>query len=228
MRVGTPERAPPTSYNMHQDHCTSPLPSQNTWHSHDSLTSTTSVGTTCTTPVMSIQAELESPLETTVPHHASCTKAKYKMGLTTKSPTRGFRKMFRLTQVQVGLRPIEELVDLSSAHNTSLDHTYSPTHQQSLNDYSRSLTLQSTTFLTSPCSTSSVLNQELQPPPLPTSNDAPPPSNSLKRKVMEKNLEFFAKWLRIVARGLEPVYFDPETIALIPQSSLEYFILKKK
>ena len=128
---------------------------------HKTRGSTTLVGTTCTTPVTSIQAELESPLETTVPHHASCTKAKYKMGLTTKSPTCGFRKMFRLTQVQVGLRPIEELIDLFSAHNTSLDHTHSPTHQQSLSDYSGSLALQSTTFLTSPCSTSSILNQEL-------------------------------------------------------------------
>ena len=57
------------------------------------------------------------------------------MGLTTKSPTRGFRKMFRLTPVQVGMKPIEELVDLSS------DHAYSLTHQQSLSDHSESLTL---------------------------------------------------------------------------------------
>ena len=57
------------------------------------------------------------------------------MGLTTKSPTRDFRKMFRLTPVQVGMKPIEELIDLSS------DHAYSLTHQQSLSDHSESLTL---------------------------------------------------------------------------------------
>ncbi|KAK7844681.1 hypothetical protein CFP56_010610 [Quercus suber] len=110
MRVGTLERAPPTSYYTHQDHCTSPLPSQNTWQSHNICTSTTS-------------------------------------------------------------------------------------HQ---------------------------------PPHLITSNIALPPSNLLKRKVTKKELELFAKRLRIAARGPKLVFFDPETVALIPQSSLEYFILKER
>ena len=71
VRVGTLKRASPMSYNMHQDHCTSPLPSQNTWHSHDILTSTTLTGTTCTTPVTSIQAELESLKKTGPPPRIS-------------------------------------------------------------------------------------------------------------------------------------------------------------
>nr|POF24122.1 hypothetical protein CFP56_77267 [Quercus suber] len=136
--------------------------------------------------------------------------------------------MFRLTLAQVGLRPIEEHVNLSSAHITSSDHVHSPTYQHSLSEHFESLTPQSTTFLTSLFSFYSVPNQKHQPPHLITSNIALPPSNLLKRKVTKKELELFAKRLRIAARGPKLVFFDPETVALIPQSSLEYFILKER
>ena len=129
----------------------------------------------------------------------------------------------------MGLRPIKEQASHSSAHNpNSPDHAHSPTRQQTLSDYSEFLTIQSFTRLTSPCSTTTEPNQELQVPPLSTPNRLPSPSNPLKRKVTEKELDFFAKRLRIVARGPEPVYFDPKTVALIPQSSLEYFIPKER
>ena len=131
--------------------------------------------------------------------------------------------------MQVGLRPIEEQASHSSAHNpNSPDHAYSPTRQQTLSDCSEVLTIQSSTRLTSPCSTTTKPNQELQVPPLSTLNRLLSPANPLKRKVTEKELDFFAKRLRIATRGLEPVYFDPETVALILQSSLEYFILKER
>lgn len=176
---------------------------------------------------MSFQAKLESPLKTTVHHRAFRTKAKSKMGLTKKSPTRGLRKMVCLTLVQVGLKPKKEHIDPSSAYCTSSVHNHSPINLQALSMYNESLTLQSTTALISPCSTSSVPSKELQPPHLPTLNDVLPPSNPLKRKVMEKELVFFAKRFKIATRGPKPIYFHPETVALIPQSSLEYFILKE-
>ncbi|KAL0013188.1 hypothetical protein SO802_000257 [Lithocarpus litseifolius] len=188
-RVGTPVKAPPMSYNLHQVPCTSPLPSQDTWHSHDILTSTTPAGTECTTSITSIQAELESPLETIVPHHASCTVAMSHAGPTTKTSTSGFHNLFRLTSVQVGLRPIEEFVYPTSAQNPNCpDHAHSPTRKQ--------IKTQSS-------------------------------SHHTALKVTEKELEVFAKRLKIAARGPEPVYFDPETVALIPQSSLEYFLTKE-
>ena len=137
--------------------------------------------------------------------------------------------MIRFTPIQVGLRPIEEQASHLSAHNpNSPNHAHSPTRQQTLSDYSEFLTIQSFTRLTSPCSTTTEPNQELQVPPLSTPNRLPSPSNPLKRKVTDKELDFFAKRLRIVARGPEPVYFDPKTVALIPQSSLEYFIPKER
>ena len=196
---------------------------------NDILTSATLVGTVGTTFITSIQAELESPLETTVPHHVLCAKAKSQAGPATKASTCGFRNLIRLTPVQVGLRPIKEQASHSSAHNpNSSDHAHSPTCQQTLSDFSEFLTIQSSTSLTSPCSTTTEPNQELQVPPLSTPNRLPSPSNPLKRKVTEKELNFFAKRLKIVARGPKPIYFDPETVALILQSSLEYFILKER
>ncbi|KAL0003856.1 hypothetical protein SO802_011417 [Lithocarpus litseifolius] len=221
---GTTERLPPTSCYTHQDHCTSPLPSQNTWQPHDIRTSMTSVGTCCTTP---IQAESDSPQEPMLLHHNPRTKANSNLGLNTKSPARSFRNMFCLTPVQVGLKSIEEHVDLSSTLSTNLDNDHSPTHQQSLSKHSESLTPQSTTFLISPYSSSSVTNQELHQSQLHTQNATLPPPNPLKRKVNAKELELLAKRLKITARGPEPVFFDPETVTLIPQASLEYFILKE-
>nr|POF16827.1 hypothetical protein CFP56_75008 [Quercus suber] len=187
VRDGMPERAPPASYNLHQVPCTSPLPSQDTWHSHDILTSITSVG----------------------------------------------------------LRSIEELAYPSSAQNPNyLDHAYSPTCKQMNTQSSTLLTslcatnsephqklqqinTQSSTPLTSPSSTNLEHHQRLQTPLLSTPNEILPPSHPLKRKVTEKELEVFAKRVRIAARGQELVYFDPKTVALIPQSSLEYFIIKE-
>lgn len=135
--------------------------------------------------------------------------------------------MFCLTPVQVGLKPIEEPTDPSLDHNSSAVHNYSPINPQALNIYTESLIPQSTTALISPCSTSFVPSKGLQPPHLPTPNDVLLPSNPLKRKVTEKELELFAKRFKISARGLELIYFDIETVALIPQSSLEYFIFKE-
>nr|POE88510.1 hypothetical protein CFP56_66678 [Quercus suber] len=187
VRDGMPERAPPTSYNLHQVPCTSPLPSQDTWHSHDILTFITSVG----------------------------------------------------------LRSIEELAYPSSAQNPNyLDHAYSPTCKQMNTQSSTLLTspcatnsephqklqqinTQSSTPLTSPSSTNLEHHQRLQTPLLSTPNEILPPSYPLKRKVTEKELEVFAKCVRIAASGQELVYFDPKTVALIPQSSLEYFIIKE-
>lgn len=48
--------------------------------------------------------------------------------------------------------------------------------------------------------------------------------NPHKRKALIQDFEIFSKRLRKAIAGLEPVYFDPETISLIPQSSLECFI----
>ena len=112
---GTPEWTPPTSCHTPRDHYTSPLPAQNAWQAHTILTSTTSAGTSCTIPVTSIHAKLELPQETTIQHNAIRTKAKANMGFNNKTPNRGFRRMFRLTPVHMGLGSIEEFADLSSA-----------------------------------------------------------------------------------------------------------------
>lgn len=128
----------------------------------------------------------------------------------------------------MGLRPIENLdYPLSAQKSNSLNHAINQTHQQTSADYSKSLNTQSSTILTLSFSTICEPYQKLQTPLPSTLNDIPPPSNSLKRKVLEKELEVFAKCLRIVARGPETVYFNPKTIALIPQSNLEYFIIKE-
>ena len=50
-----------------------------------------------------------------------------------------------------------------------------------------------------------------------------PSSNSLKRKI-----KVFSKRLRKAASGPKPVFFDPDTFTLIPQSRLEFFILNER
>ena len=240
VQVGTPERTTPTSCHSPRDHCTSPLPAQNAWQAHTILTSTTSAGTSCNIPVTSTLAELDLPQETMNPHIATRTKAKAKLGFNTKAQNRGFRRLFCLTPVQVGISSIEELADLSSAQKTNAESILSPTHQRPLSEHFESLSPQSTTFHREhvdlfPCSSSPVPNpkcqppnQELQTPQLLPPNVEIPPPNPLKRKVTGKEFELFTKRLRLAARGPEPIFFDPETVALIPQSSLEYFIIKER
>ena len=155
------------------------------------------------------------------------------MGFIAKTPKRGLRRMFRLTPVQVGLRSIEEFADLSSAQKTSPETIHSPTHQNTLSELAESLTPQPTPV--SLCLSSftpklqrhhNYCHHERQPSqPLPP-NDAIPTPNPLKRKVTGKECDFLTKRLRSAPRGIEPIFFDPLTATLIPQSSLEYFITK--
>ena len=146
-------------------------------------------------------------------------------GPATKKLAHGFRKLFRLTPVQVGLRPIEELAYPSLAQNPNCpNHVYSPTRKQINTQSSTRLTSpcatnsephqklqqannQSSTPLTSPCSTNPEHHQKLQTPLISTPNEILPLSNPLKRKVTGKELEVFTKRLRIVARGPEPISF---------------------
>ena len=200
------------------------------WQAHAILTSTKSLGTSCTIPVTTIRAELELPQEA-IQNNAIRAKAKANIGLNTKTPNRGFRRMFRLTLVQVGLGSIEEFADLSSAQKTSSKTIHSPTHQHTLSEHSESLTPQPT--IVSPCPSSFALyqerqppNHELQPSELLPPNDAIPTPNPLKRKVTGKEFDFLTKRLRSATRGPKPIFFDPVTATLIPQSSLEYFITK--
>ena len=224
---GTLERRP-TSCHTPRDHCTSLA--KNMWQAHAILTSTKSSGTSCTIPVTTIRAELELPQEA-IQNNAIRAKAKANIGFNTKTPNHGFRRMFRLTLVQVGLGSIEEFADLSSAQKTSSKTIRSPTHQHTLSEHSESLTPQPT--IVSPCPSSSAPyqerqppNHELQPSQLLPSNDAIPTPNPLKRKVTGKEFDFLTKRLRSATRGLEPIFFDPVTATLIPQLSLEYFITK--
>ncbi|KAL0012938.1 hypothetical protein SO802_000007 [Lithocarpus litseifolius] len=53
------------------------------------------------------------------------------------------------------------------------------------------------------------------------------PTNPLKRKVTKQEVEKFAKKLRKDVTGLEPIYFDPETVTIIPRSRLEHFFLRQ-
>ena len=240
VQVGTPERTTPTSCHSPRDHCTSPLTAQNAWQAHTIFTSTLSAGTSCNTPATSTLAELDLPQKTRNPHIATRSKVEAKLGFSTKAQNRGFRRLFRLTPVQVGLSSTVELADLSSDQKTSTESSLSPTHQRPVSEHSVSLTPQSTTFHREhvdlfPCSSSSVPNSECQPPyqelQIPQQQqpyaEIPPP-NPLKRKETGKESELFTKRFRLDARSPEPIFFDPETVALIPQSSLEHFIIKER
>ena len=64
-------------------------------------------------------------------------------------------------------------------------------------------------------------HQDLQTQHLTPPHTIPFSPNPLKRKVIEKELNIFAKRMRKANSGQEPLYFDPKTIALIPQSRLD-------
>lgn len=237
--VCMPEHAPPMSYNAHQVSCTSPPASQGTCQAHDILTSAFPAGTECTTPVTTIPAKLDSQLVTAVLHHASRAEARSLAGPISNPPACGLRTLFRLTPIQAGLKPIEVLTDPSSAQNTTcpvVAHSPCPKQlntQSSLPPTSSCVPtsephpehqhkLSQTAFTPiSPRPTNTKHHHISQTLSLSTPNETIPPPKPLKRKFTEKEFEVLAKRLRCVARGPEPVYFDPETVALIPQSSLE-------
>ena len=142
--------------------------------------------------------------------------------------------------MQVGLSSTVEIADSPSDQITSTESTLSPTRQRPVSEHSVSLTPQSTTFHKEQvdlflCSSSSVPNSECQPPyqelQIPQQQqpyaEIPPP-NPLKRKESGKESELVTKRFRLDARSPEPIFFDPETVALIPQSSLEHFLIKER
>ena len=98
---------------------------------------------------------------------------------------------------------------------------------QSPIDTSEALNTQSPIYPTPLCSIATENRQDLQTQHLTPPHTIPFSPNPLKRKVIEKELNIFAKRLRKANSGQEPLYFDPKTVALIPQSRLEYFILKE-
>ena len=53
-------------------------------------------------------------------------------------------------------------------------------------------------------------------------------STSLKKKATKQECEHLAKQLKKAILGLEPVYFDPNTMTLIPKSKLEHFIIQQR
>ena len=53
-------------------------------------------------------------------------------------------------------------------------------------------------------------------------------STSLKKKVTKQECEHLAKRLRKAVLRLESVYFDPNTMTLIPKSKLEHFIIQQR
>ena len=219
-----PGVAPLATYNTRPEHSTKPLPAQRTWRPHDIPTSTTSESTDSTVPTSHTQAELEAIPETLVNH----TKSISQVSQSAKASARGLRNLIRLTPVRGGLRPIEEQTPTSSPHvPISLINNPIPILPQSPIDTSESLNTQSPIYPTPLCSIATENRQDLQTQHLTPPHTIPFSPNPLKRKVIEKELNIFAKRLRKANSGQEPLYFDPKTVALIPQSRLEYFILKE-
>ena len=180
--------------------------------------------TDSTVPTSHTQAKLEAIPETLVNH----TKSISQVSPSAKASACGLRNLIRLTPVQVGLRPIEEQTPTSSPHiPTSLINNPIPILPQSPIDTSESLNTQSPIYPTPLCSIATEKRQDLQTQHLTPPHTIPFSPNPLKRKVIEKELNIFAKRLRKANSGQEPLYFDPKTVALIPQSRLEYFILKE-
>ena len=163
------------------------------------------------------QAELEAIRVTHVPHTKSTSQA----SPSAKALAQCLRNLIRLTPIQVSLRPIEEHTPSSPINNLIPFLPLSPI------DISESLNTQSPIHPTPLCSNATEKHQDPQTQHLTPLHTISSPPNPLKRKVTEKDLNIFAKRMRKAISGHEPLFFDQETAALIPQLSLEHFILKE-
>ena len=138
------------------------------------------------------------------------------------------RSLFCLTPVKVRLKP---MID-PSAHSTpyqnittlSFDTVIPKTDTQSLKSSPAPIpTPQKAITPTTPYTNPSIMQPQQKAPAQHLL--APPSSKTLKRKITEEEIATFAKRLRKAACGSESVFFDPNTVLLIPQLRLEQFIL---
>ncbi|KAK9990863.1 hypothetical protein SO802_025848 [Lithocarpus litseifolius] len=149
-------------------------------------------------------------------------------------------QLFLLSPVQVKLKPteIQPCVDPIHSPSTQFFGPYPTTHQTQNNNIvsppttlapiSSNLTPQIPYSTSSLCLRPNESENQLSKIPSYTCNSSPHPNpgNPLKRKVSKQEFELLTKRLRKAVAGPEPVYFDPNTVNLIPQSQLEHFIIQ--
>ena len=147
-----------------------------------------------------------------------------------ESTAPALRNLFCLTPVKLHLKP---MID-PSAHSTpyqnittlSSDTVIPKIDTQSLKSSPTPIpTPQKAITPTTPYTNPSTMQPQQKAPTQHLL--APPSSKTLKRKIIEEEIATFAKRLRKAACGSESVFFDLDTVTLIPQLRLDQFILQE-
>nr|POE84009.1 hypothetical protein CFP56_54799 [Quercus suber] len=204
------------------------VPTHRTWKTHNIPTTPLPPVTQATTN-KSWRFELETHIGSV--HHPQAGPVEDMTHLNTpeKEQLIGPHSLIQLTPVQVSLKPnYRSTINRPSPHNTNPGHVPDTTLPFPSEDKSEllnpSLSTLSSFSPSSPNAThphssfvsdnSLLQTNETTTPPLP---------NLLKRKSTPNATEPFSKRLKKAVYGPKPIYFDPDSATLIPQSELEHF-----
>ncbi|KAF3964783.1 hypothetical protein CMV_010966 [Castanea mollissima] len=212
------ETLAPLDCTAPKDSTVSSIPYQ-TWQVHSTPTTPEPPdNSTNTNAQPQPQAVQDTGLEVSFPQYTKAIEPSFHESPITTNQTLGFRNLFCQTPMQVGLKPTTDPpARCPPNQDTKPPYTSKPNkNTQSLKSSASPISAPLKTTITpiphtNPSTTQPWLKSSIQPP-LVTHSPKP------KRRNIEEEIANFAKRPRKAANGPEPVFFDPDTVSLIPQS----------